>query len=127
MHCFSFLSFLGVVLVLFIVTLAGTAMAQNCAPVFGGTDQDKLIEDIATCAKEVSDTLNTQFDAYLIPESCHIHISLPQLKLLMIAANTQAKGKGKAEDTNAKAPQQFVECMKQNGWAIPYNSIEFAQ
>jgi hypothetical protein len=127
MHCLSLLSLFVVVLGLLILTLAGTAMAQNCAPVFGGTDQDKLIEDIATCAKGVSDTLNMEFIAYLIPETCHIHISLPQLKLLMIAANTQAKGKGKAEDTNAKAPQQFFECMKQDGWAIPYNSIEFAQ
>jgi hypothetical protein len=134
MHCFSFSSFLGVVLVLFIVTLAGTAMAQNCAPVFGGTDQDKLIEDIATCAKEVSDTLNTGFDAYLIQETCKIHMSVLELQTyawsqhqLTILPKAQLQGKQKYEDTNPKAPQQFVECMKQHGWQIPYNSVEFAQ
>jgi hypothetical protein len=133
MNCLSSLSLFTVVLGLLILTLTGTAMSQNCAPVFGGTDQDKLIEDIATCAKEVSDTLNARFDAYLIPETCHIHISVLELQTygmvqhqFPLLAKSQ-HGKERAEDINAKAPQQFFECMKQYGWEIPYNSVEFAQ
>jgi hypothetical protein len=137
MHCLSLLSLFTVVSGLLILTLAGTAIAQNCAQKFGGTDQDKLIEDIATCAKELRDTQYKGSDAYLISESCHINMSLPELQQygmgqhqLTISANeqpNQPKKKEKAEDPKDNARQQFVECMRQHGWEIPYNSIEFTE
>jgi hypothetical protein len=137
MNCLSLLSLFAVVSGLLILTFADAAMAQNCAQVFGGTDQEKLIQDIATCALEVRVTPNTEFDAYLIPETCHIHISLPKLQtsgmrqdqytILANSQPTQLAKKEKAEDPKDMVRQQFVECMKLHGWEIPFDSIEFGE
>jgi hypothetical protein len=90
---------------LIMLTQVSTSMAQDCAQVFKGAGQDKLIQDIRTCSQDVRASTQMQvFTAYLKPENCHISIRTWQ------------------GDFYNKGTQQFIECMGQYGWKILFNS-----
>ncbi len=91
------------------ITLNGTATAQNCAQVYGGSDQDKLIQNIRACAQDVRSARFNQFTAYLNPENCRIQIHTGQV------------------DFYNKGTLQLIECMGRYGWKIPFTSCDINQ
>jgi len=99
---------LTMVIGLVLVILVGAALAEDCALVFKGTGQDKLIQDIRTCSQDVRSISGWNFfSAYLNPQNCHISARTSQ------------------SDFYNKAALQFVECMGQYGWKIEFNSPYF--
>ncbi|HET6420791.1 MAG TPA: hypothetical protein VFG19_11575 [Geobacteraceae bacterium] len=92
---------------LLLVILADAAMAQSCSQVFGGTDQDKLIQNLSRCAQDVRATTSySQYTAYLDPESCRIRVRTAQ------------------GDFYNRGTLQLIECMSQYGWKIPFTSCD---
>jgi len=92
---------------LLLVILADAAMAQSCSQVFGGTDQDKLIQNLSRCAQDVRATTSySQYTAYLDPESCRFRVRTAQ------------------GDFYNRGTLQLIECMSQYGWKIPFTSCD---
>ena len=89
---------LAVVIALVLITVVGAALAQDCAPVFGGTGQEKLLQDIRACSQDVQRS-HGSFNAFLNPDNCHISMAYPR-NYSNIQANT------------------FIQCMHQYGWTI---------
>jgi hypothetical protein len=77
------------------------AAAQTCPQVLGGTDLDKLRQNIATCAQDIRASRDPSFTAYLMPQSCKIYMSIAY------------------SDTWFQIPPTFKYCVEQYGWTLP--------
>ena len=102
----SFLS--AMVVVLLMLTLVGTAMAQGCAQAFGGVNEDKLKHDIETCGQEVRNTMDAFFTATLTYEPCNIAMTI-----------SHVWGPNHCPDEKA-----FKLCIEKNGWKISISCPE---
>ena len=99
---------LAMVVVLLMLTLVGTAMAQGCAQAFGGENEDKLKQDIETCAQEVRNTMDAFFTATLTYEPCNIAMTI-----------SHVWGPNHCPDEKA-----FKLCIEKNGWKISISCPE---